>query len=662
MKMIKAFPRLSFAFFLVLGLVVIGSALRYIFFVVFGDDQTTSEALRYAFYVGYKLDLRLALIIVLPFLALAWIPVLNPSRSARAGIFWSGHFAAVISFIVLIYFLDLGHYDYLQQRLNFSALRFLQNPIISMQMMWQTYPIFIGAVALAVFASGLFLTLRWLLKRTHAHPVRLHFAVRTAVVLCTVVFFISGIWGKFSWYPLRWSDAYFSEQKFPSELALNPALYFVNTFATAESDAADRERLVASYDQVAAYLGVERPNAVTLDFSRHVRPTPVTRTRPNVVVVMMESFAAHLTGFYGNPLGLTPAFDKVAEEGLVFTRFYTPSVGTARGVFAMFTGIPDVSLNRTASRNPHAVQQHIILNEIDGYQKFYFLGGSANWANIRALLQHNIDDLQLYEEGDFPNSQRTDVWGISDLHLMEEANRVLRDVEEPFFAFIQLAGNHRPYTIPADNGGFVPMDIDDGVALENGFDKVDGLNSFRFMDHSLGVFVDTARQEEYFQNTLFILTADNGEFGEVPGPLHNEEVLGISYHHAPFVIFGPPLQRKGERTDRLGTQMDLMPTIAGMLGVPALNTTLGRNLLDPQEPNGYAFIHRRWGVSDDLVVVDDEFLLSKKQGASPSLYALGATDPERNLFELYPTRATSMMDLAEGFFETSKYMAFGLSQ
>ena len=76
--------------------------------------------------------------------------------------------------------------------------------------------------------------------------------------------------------------------------------------------------------------------------------------------------------------------------------------------------------------------------------------------------------------------------GFKDVHLFEESNRVLRETAAPFFAIIHLADNHQPYTIPADNRGFVPSVIPHDVAVENGFDGVEGFNSFRLMDHSLG--------------------------------------------------------------------------------------------------------------------------------------------------------------------------------
>ena len=141
------------------------------------------------------------------------------------------------------------------------------------------------------------------------------------------------------------------------------------------------------------------------------------------MIVLLESFAAYKTGSFGNPLDPTPRFDALAREGTLYTRFFTPTWGTARSVWATVTGLPDVETDLTATRNPLLVSQNSILNDFTGYEKLYFLGGSLNWANIRGLLAANIAGLRLFEEGSF-SAPRVDVWGISDLDLFEEANRV----------------------------------------------------------------------------------------------------------------------------------------------------------------------------------------------------------------------------------------------
>ena len=122
----------------------------------------------------------------------------------------------------------------------------------------------------------------------------------------------------------------------------------------------------------------------------------------------------------------------MCKQGIFFDRCFTPAYGTARGVWAVITGIPDVEYPNTASRNPAAVDQHTIINDYKGYDKFYFLGGSLSWANIRGLLTNNITGLHLYEE-DSHKAKTVDVWGISDKNLFLEANGVFKEQTPPVF-------------------------------------------------------------------------------------------------------------------------------------------------------------------------------------------------------------------------------------
>ena len=175
-----------------------------------------------------------------------------------------------------------------------------------------------------------------------------------------------------------------------------------------------------AYPVMAAYLQVDTPDAKTLDYTRRVTHTPASE-QPNVVLILVESFANYKTSMSGNPLDPTPFCNQLSKEGYYFPNYFTPSTGTARSVFTMITAMPDVELKGTSSRNPLIVDQHTLMNSYEGYEKFYFIGGSASWGNIRGILSKNIDGLHLYEEGDF-NAPRNDVWGISDIDLFREAN------------------------------------------------------------------------------------------------------------------------------------------------------------------------------------------------------------------------------------------------
>jgi phosphoglycerol transferase MdoB-like AlkP superfamily enzyme len=654
-------PRLRLGLLVLAILLVLMTVLRFVFWVSFhgSDSPVPFATLLKAYFIGFRFDLRLALVLMLPWLALSFVPALNPERSAWARRFWAGHLAFQTCFIVFFYSFDLGHYEYLETRIDVSSLRFLLNPIISFQMMWETYPIGWSFLGLIAFGVALNFFLRRAVTRTFDRKITLERRRRILVIGVTVVVYVVGLWGKASWYPLRWSDAFFTTHRFTSDLTLNPLLYFMDTACTAEDEQFDEEKTRQHYAAVAAYLGVDDPDRERLTFDRRIRPKPFGEGRPNVVVVLMESFAAHTTGIFGNPLRPSPHFDAAARQGLLWRRFYTPRFGTARAVFATFTGIPDTITRRTASRNPQIVNQYTIPGALEGYETFYFLGGSANWANIRGLLAHNIDGLQIHEEGSYPEAPRIDVWGISDLHLFEEANKVLRHVEGPFFAFVHLSGNHRPYTIPDDNRGFELDSVPEETLQANGFHSLAEYNSFRFLDHSIGFFLKAARAEAYFENTLFFFLGDNGTPGKVAALPPAEEVFGLGMYHTPFLIYGPGLIREPRVIDLPATQMDVMPTVAGAIGAEVLNTTLGRNLLDERFADGYAFIQARRGALTEVGLLGrDYYLIVNADGTQPRLHAYASASPTDDLAAEEPERVRSMTDLGLGLFYTSKWMMY----
>ena len=102
----------------------------------------------------------------------------------------------------------------------------------------------------------------------------------------------------------------------------------------------------------------------------------------------------------------------MADKSILFTHFYSPTSATARAVFATVTSIPDVTSFKTSSRNPLIVDQHVVVNALRDYEKYYFIGGSASWGNIRGILEHNLGGVHMYEEGNFEHEHRNDVWGI----------------------------------------------------------------------------------------------------------------------------------------------------------------------------------------------------------------------------------------------------------
>jgi phosphoglycerol transferase MdoB-like AlkP superfamily enzyme len=615
---------------------------------------------RHAFVLGAKFDLRLAALVCLPVLALAGVrrldPFASPSGAAARG--WTAYLAAVHLLLLLVYTVDFGHYAFAASRVNVTILQFLYNLDTSARMVWETYPVVRGALGLALAGWATVRGVRALLRRAAGWaPAGAARKRRVAASAAVALFAAGAIYGKLSWYPLRWSDAYFSSSTFAADLAHNPVLYFAETLRKRPA-AYDLAKVRAARPLVARYLGLPDADPGSLSFVRRAEPRNHPERPPNVVIVMLESFSTYKTGAFGNPLDPTPRFDALAREGTLYTRFFTPTWGTARSVWATVTGLPDVEEHLTATRNPLIVAQHTILNDFAGYEKLYFLGGSLNWANIRGLLAANVRGLRLFEEGSY-TTPRVDVWGISDLDLFAEATRALSATPRPFVAIVQTSGSHRPYTIPRNRGGFETRAIPDAEAQRNGFVSADEYNAFRFLDHAIGAFVDGARREPWFADTIFLFYGDHGLPGSAPHIPPGDAAAGLTHFHVPLLIWGPGLVPAG-RVDTVASELDVLPTAASLAGLPYVNSTLGRDLLDPAfDRMRFAFTVGDQGKVPALGLVGPKRAFGVfRDGSQRRLIALAGKGAGADVTAAEPKAAARMEELCRALYETARYLAY----
>ena len=598
--------------------------------------------------------------IILFVLILVWLfrtKNCNPFVNRVSKRVWKIYFLAITILLVFLYAVDLQHFDYLHQRLNASVLNYTEDAKISFGMVWQTYPVITILLTIIIIAFIIF----WLLNRSFksiqaSSPGEKKYHPVFPVLLFLLLVFAA--WGKLSQYPLRWSDAFALGDEFKASVSLNPVQSFFSTLQFRHSGY-DVKKVRHYYPLIASYLEVQNPDSIKLNYERSYTADTGSRIRPNVILVICESFSAYKSSMWGNPLNTTPYFNELCRQGVFFDHCFSPAYGTARGVWATITGIPDVETPNTASRNPAAVDQHTIINDLAGYKKLYFLGGSTSWANIRGLLTNNIKQLQLYEEGSY-KAKTVDVWGISDKHLFLEANAILKKQSSPFFAVIQTADNHRPYTIPSEDlDEFTKKEFAKDTLKKYGFENNAELNAFRYTDFCYRKFMEAAGKEKYFENTLFVFVGDHGIRGNA-GNMFPEAwtTFGITTQHVPLLFYSPKLLQPS-RINNACSQVDILPSIASLLNMPYRNTTLGRNLFDTGNNislsfPGRAFLfdpeERKIGMITDkycymknLSSGKDDFLSSKNNQPLP---ADQSTEDDKKL----------LRQLTEAYYETAKYM------
>jgi len=636
---------------------------RISFFILFRDvsgDFSYNELFN-TFFMGVRFDLRLAILITFPVIFLAILPRINQTNSVLIRKIASSYNLIISILIILFYMADFGHYEYLDRRLDATALIYLENPLIALRMIMESYSVILGTIFLILLILGIYFVNRLIMHKTiQKSPKRISNWQKCIGIILSGIILLIGAWGTLSPYALYWSDVQISRNSFVVAMGLNPVLYFFDTKKFQEQDY-DIEKVRSHYTTMVDYLKIGNPDSEKLNFTRKVPSKKSTGNNPNIVIIMLESVGTNRLGVMGNPLNPTPNLDKIIEKALFFDKFYIPYVNTSRSVFTLITGIPDVARVKTSSRNPLVRNQNTIINDFTEYSKYYLLGGSASWANIRSLITYNIPDIKLMELGDF-NRPRLDVWGISDLDLLKEAHHIFKNqsVDKPFFAIIQTASNHRPYSIPKENAGFKKLKIADELLYNAGFKSLDQFNGMRMLDHTLSHYFELAAQESYFNNTIFVIFGDHGTSDPKANHMRAANFdLKLRSYNVPLIIYKPDKVNFAQRNSTVCGLPDILPTVAGLVGISYTNRTLGRDILNSQyEKNSALIINTKLSPSSYGIINQDFYVQKSREDDSITFHKLDSAKPYQDVKTQFPKEYQELLQETEAVYETAKYLLY----
>jgi phosphoglycerol transferase MdoB-like AlkP superfamily enzyme len=632
------------------------SLLRLALVLAFKAPATQSVPYFDVFFLGMRYDLRDVSIACLVLFLIGTITALHPLDKK-----WGRHIAFIIWTILIIIFsvfyaVDFGNYAYLSERLHANVLNLLQDTSTSLSLIWQNYHVGWILLGLILLIAALLALVRFTYNTILSRQKK---ATKGSRITWGIIFFLIlafGIFGQLNQYPLRWSDAFRFENDYAANISLNPFQSFFSSLQF-RSASYNMSAVKKAYPFMSAYLGVDKPDSNNLNFERNIIPDSTSTNHPNIVIVICESFSAYKSSMYGNPLNTTPFFNSLCKNGIFFNRCFTPAFGTARGVWATVTGMPDVDFINTSSRNPFAVDQHSIANDFAGYDKNYFIGGSTSWANIKGLLTNNIKNIHIYEQDDY-NAPKIDVWGVSDKNLFLGANKILAQKQQPFFAIIQTSDNHRPYTIPdEDKNEFKSLDVPKDSLKKYGFENAGEYNAFRYTDFCYKKFMDAAQKEIYFKNTLFVFVGDHGIRGDAGNMFPHAWTDELTSEHVPLLFYSPAILQPKEYSFP-ASQIDILPTVAGILKIPHTNTALGTNLLDAKRLSDDSEKHNCVFIVDPddkrIGIIHDNLYYS--YGADNSSPEKISSVVNNDKIVLTDSLRKEYRFLTDAFYETARYM------
>ena len=610
-----------------------------------------------AFLLGIRYDLRWISLILLPIVLISLFPQLSPFYSPRNKKWWTWYLAIITFFVFFFFAADFGSFSYNQTRLDAGALNFVEDPGISLKMMWQTYPLFWMIVGLLVAV----LFFRWMFKQSHWRVINktdgLGIQYRRKFFYISALLLGLMIYGTVSGYSLKWSKAGSLGDNFKTYLSLNPLQNFFTTLKF-RKPAYNEKKAREVFPLMKEWMGLN--NFTDFSYRRYVLPdSNVIESKPNIVLVLCESFSMYKSSMSGNPLDATPFFNEISKQGIFFEKCFSPHFSTARGLFATVTGIPDVQQFKFSTRNPLALHQRTIINDFEGYDKMYFLGGSPEFNNFEGLLQ-NINGLSMHTGISF-SSPKINVWGISDKNLFQEANKIFQKQTKPFFSIIQTSDNHRPFMIPLEDSDFVKINISNDSLRIFGFDSPEEYNAFRYSDYCFKKFMEAAQKESYFHNTIFVFIGDHGVAGNANAIYPSAwTTQRLTDQHIPLLFYAPQLLKPEARTEVV-SQVDVLPTIAGFLHQPYVNTTLGRDLLNPGKKNNFAFITNSQGrigvVTDDFYFTMNINLSENEKEYNPGeqLFSIRNESPSFTLQQADSIKKR-MSKVTTAIYETAKWM------
>ncbi|HEX8563341.1 MAG TPA: LTA synthase family protein [Flavobacterium sp.] len=584
-------PALNFLF---IGL-LITTLSRLLLFFIFRERVVETPDFGFIFPIGLRMDL--ILFSYLLFLPVVLITLLPDSVLRRMSRFFNFYF---IFFLVLIFLLELATPDFIKQydtRPNKLFIDYLIYPKEVIGMLYKSYllSIILTIVLLTTFTYAL---IRF---RKRLFGVRFS-AYRTKLILFPLIAFLLFFGARSSLTsrrPINASNAVFSVDQLTNSLGLN-SFYTVAFAAYSIKNEGSSEKMYGKmkYDEaisrVKKYMNV--PAADFIDPENpllHVQKSDIVVQQPyNIIIILEESLGAEYVGSLGG-MPLTPEFDKLASEGMLFTNLYSTGTRSVRGIEAVVTGFlpsPSESVVKLSNSQSDFYTIASLLKQ-KGYDTSFIYGGMANFDNMGSFFNNNGFDT-IIDEDDFQPSESVfhGTWGWSDEDLMVKANDYFKSLgRKPFVSLVFSSSNHEPFEIP-DNK-IVPFDKE----------KYTVHNAMKYADFAIGKFFDLAKKEDYFKNTIFIIIADHNTrtYGKHLVPIHK--------FHIPALVIGPGFP-KGKRYDKLCSQIDIQPTVLSKIGTEVVTPMPGRNLFTlPEAVPGRAIMQfhdiNAFRVGDDVLIM-----------------------------------------------------------
>lgn len=391
-------------------------------------------------------------------------------------------------------------------------------------------------------------------------------------------------------------QAYFSQNAYLNHSAVNP-LFSLFESITHQEDFASQYRFMKDKEAdkiFATMTSTSDENTYPL-----LNEATFKKGTPDILIVIMESFASDIMPSMGSYKDVAVCLDSIAQQSILFTRFYANSFRTDRGMVSILSGYPaqpTTSIMRYPRKTSQLPSIARNLVKYKNYKTTYYYGGDADFCNMRSYLvsqgyQHIISD------ANFPIEDKLSKWGVPDHILaakMMEDIKAQQNEKRPMLRILQTSSSHEPFEVPYHRL------------------KDKRLNAFAYTDSVMGAIVREYRKLPRWKNTLIVFVPDH-----VGGYKENLNDHDRSRYQIPLILAGGAISRP-MKVGIIGSQHDIAATLLGQLGVEHREFTFSKNMMSDATPK-FAF----FAVNDAFGIVSEENSLIYDNRAKRIVYDKG---------------------------------------
>jgi phosphoglycerol transferase MdoB-like AlkP superfamily enzyme len=531
-----------------------------------------------AFAVGFLLDALAGLYLCLPFAVYIWLMPAQAYRSRIGrGIIHVGFAVASFGLLYLIA-AEYFFFDEFNARFNYTAVEYLIYPTEVIGNIRDSYPV---DAVLALCAAGA-LVITFLLRRRIAGGFGIPVRIRQRSL---VTFGLALVTMISAWAVSLESLQSLDQNRIADEVAANGVYSFFSALRNARIDYARYYATLPEPEAIARVRALlqqsntrylAEPSAPGNPIARSVDNSDLgTPRKLHVIFLFQESMGAEFVGSLGGR-GWTPNIDRIAAAGLSFTHMYASGTRTVRGMEALTTSLAPVPPESVVKRtgNEGLFNLSTVMRK-QGYAPTFIYGGYGTFDDMNSY--YSANGWRVIDRVDMPKPKFATIWGISDEELFDNAltefdQQIARG--EHIFSLVMSTSNHKPYLFPEGIAGVKAK----GGGREAGV---------RYSDYAIGRFFDQLQKKPWYKDTLLVIAGDHG------ARVYGRAQIPVSNYTIPFVISAPGIIAP-QRIDQLVSQVDIGPTVLGLLHLSYESWLPGRDILRMGPDDGYAiFNHNR---------------------------------------------------------------------